>query len=226
MDFSLKDFDGSEIHPALKFKNKGLLASALRHSSLKNEEPGWNQADFERLEFLGDAVLNFIISRHIYSAFKESNEGNLSRLRASLVSRATLAKLARELGLERYILTGKSIRRGKPLEDKILADAFEALIAALYLDRGEKQTAAFLLKVYTAYLEDSGVKSAPQDPKSRLQEICQKRWKRLPEYQWIEMAEGVECTVTVNGLSSCAKAETKKKAAVKAAGMMIIRLES
>jgi ribonuclease III len=119
------------------FKNKDFLEESLQHSSWVNENPEKNLRDNERLEFLGDAVVNLVVATCLMEKFPELNEGDLSRIRANLVNETQLADLARSLELGPYLLLGKGelLTNGRE-KNSILADAFEAVVAAVYLDGG------------------------------------------------------------------------------------------
>jgi ribonuclease-3 len=171
----------------IRFKHKAILEQALIHSSYVNENPGLAPGDNERLEFLGDAVLGFVIARELYQRFPDLSEGEMTRVRSSLVSQDALARLAKTIGLGDYLYMGKgeeaSGGRRKPAN---LARALEALIAAIFLDRGLPPTRKFILK-----LAEKGLKAAPSqgveaDYKSKLQEIMQAKRQLKPTYRVIE----------------------------------------
>ena len=156
-----------------KFKNRKLLENALTHSSYANEVRMGHTSN-ERLEFLGDSVLSIIVSDYIYKQFPKMPEGELTRLRASLVCEKSLCGFSRELDIGRYMLLGKGEDKGGGRErDSILADAFEAVLAAIYLDGGmevaRKHVMNFVLRELNATQED-GFK----DYKTALQEIIQR----------------------------------------------------
>ena len=168
------------------FKNKNLLKGALTHRSYLNENPKWGQHN-ERLEFLGDSVLELITSEFLYKKYPEQTEGQLTVLRAALINYQMLAKVAREIELENYILLSKGEAKdfGKGRE-VISANAFEALLAAIYLDRGYKTSENFVGKFLLPHLEEVEEKQLYRDPKSFLQEIIQERLKLTPAYRVLE----------------------------------------
>ncbi len=170
--------DRLEKNIGYTFKNKALLKNALAHSSYANEKKG-SVTSNERLEFLGDSVLSIIVSDYIYSKFSNLPEGQLTRLRASLVCEKTLCSFSKRLGVGEHILLGKGERaNGGNERPSILADAFEAILAAIYLDGGmepAKQHVLRFVKEELRHLESEKFK----DYKTELQEIIQ----RNPEEQ-------------------------------------------
>lgn len=169
------------------FKNKNFLEESLQHSSWVNENPEKNLRDNERLEFLGDAVVNLAVATCLMAKFPELNEGDLSRIRANLVNESQLADLARELELGPYLLLGKGelLTNGRE-KNSILADAFEAVVAAVYLDGGFNTAFGFVQKCFDPLLIDAVSPKSNLDFKSRLQEIVQTRQTEMPEYQTIK----------------------------------------
>jgi ribonuclease-3 len=167
---------------AHRFMNPDLLELALTHKSYANENrvPAHN----ERLEFLGDAVLGFVISEHLMNTCPESSEGDLSRLRAAIVSEPALAAIAREIGLGSFLLLGRGEdQTGGRDKDSLLANCLEALIASVYLDAGIDAVEAFVLRFFGKVITRSCTARGTQDYKTELQELCQERIKQLPEYR-------------------------------------------
>jgi ribonuclease III len=163
------------------FTNSALLRTALTHRSagLPNNE---------RLEFLGDAILSYIIGEELYQRFPHAKEGELTRMRAHLVKGETLAVLARELNLGEVLrLGGGELKSGGWRRTSILADALEALIGAIYLDSGMENCKGMVLQIYAAHLAAISPKKDGKDPKTRLQEYLQARQQPLPEYQVTEI---------------------------------------
>lgn len=151
-----------------EFKNKELLINALTHTSYSNEHKNKDMKDNERLEFLGDAVLELVTSEFLYIYMKDMPEGQMSKLRASLVCEPTLAIDAKNFGLENYIYLGKGEdETGGRKRDSIISDAFEALIGAIFLDSGIEAAKAF---VYKFALDDIENKRMFHDSKTILQE--------------------------------------------------------
>lgn len=157
-----------------KFKNENLLKNALCHSSYANEVRGGVTSN-ERLEFLGDSVLSIVVSEHIFLRYPEMPEGELSRLRSSLVCEKALCESAKDLGLGDYLLLGKGESKGGGRErPSILADAFEAVIAAIYLDGGIEPVKKHIERYVIDKLDKIGVSIGSKDYKTVLQEIIQK----------------------------------------------------
>ena len=168
------------------FKNKKLLNEALTHRSYLNENPSWGQHN-ERLEFLGDSVLELITSEFLYKKYPNENEGQFTILRAALINYQMLAQVAREIELENHLLLSKGEAKdfGKGRE-AILADAFEALLAAIYLDQGYKVSENFVSKFLLPHLDEIEKRQLYKDPKSLLQEMIQEQSKLTPTYKVLE----------------------------------------
>jgi ribonuclease III len=164
------------------FTNSLLLEEALRHSSFVNEIPDSSQRDNERLEFLGDAVLNLAVGHMLLLRYSELKEGDLSRMRASLVNEQQLAKLARSLDLGGRIKLGKGeSQTGGQEKNSILAGALEALIAAVYLDGGFEAASECVRRLFLPLIGQLESGDAI-DFKSKLQELVQARPGRMPHY--------------------------------------------
>jgi ribonuclease III len=168
------------------FQRPQLLDEALTHKSFVNENRTKDRRQNERLEFLGDAVLSLIISEHLASVLPHCTEGALSKLKARLVSDSSLAKAAKRLDLGTLLRLGKGEELSKGREKhSLLADALEALIAAIYLDGGLDSSRAFTLRVFEHDLQamqELRGESGLEDYKTQLQEFCQKRYDTLPRY--------------------------------------------
>ena len=172
----------------VSFKEPSLLKQALVHSSYANENPGISPASSnERLEFLGDAVLGLVVAAKLYRDFPHLSEGEMTKLRSVLVRRATLARIARDIGLGDYLYLGKgeeaSGGRDKPAN---LARAFEAVIAAIFLDRGSNITRRFILRLLDSELQNAVSQRTETDYKSALQELVQAREQQTPTYHVLE----------------------------------------
>jgi ribonuclease-3 len=168
------------------FRRPELLDQALTHKSHLNELKEKGRKDNERLEFLGDAVLALVVSDHLAGAFPDSTEGELSKLKAYLVSEAVLAQAARrlDLGSQLRLGRGEELTHGRH-KHSLLADALESIIGAIYLDGGLEPARAFVLRAIAPQLEELGRTdgaAAIQDYKTQLQEWCQKRYETLPHY--------------------------------------------
>ena len=165
-----------------KFKNEQLLVRSMTHSSYANETKD-SAGSNERWEFLGDAVLSIIVSNAIFNDYKNLPEGELTKIRASLVCETSLCKFAKEISLGDYILLGKGERlTGGNQRPSILADAFEALIAAIYLDGGIDAATNFVMGFVERELNDNHI-GAFEDYKTVLQEIIQKNPEEVLEYR-------------------------------------------
>ena len=185
----MTDINFFELEQKIKyyFKNNYFLQESLQHSSWVNENPEKNLRDNERLEFLGDAVVNLAVATCLMDKFPELNEGELSRIRANLVNETQLADLARSLELGPYLFLGKGelLTNGRE-KNSILADAFEAVVAAVYLDGGFDQAFGFVKTFFDPLLNDAVSPDSNLDFKSRLQEIVQTRQTEMPEYKIIK----------------------------------------
>jgi ribonuclease-3 len=160
-----------------RFERPELLLRALTHRSAGGENN-------ERLEFLGDALLGFVIAEALLERYPDADEGRLSRLRASLVKMESLARLARGLELGEYLRLGAGeLRTGGFARDSILADSLEAVFGAVYLDRGFAAAKAVILSQFASSLERVGELRVTKDPKTRLQELLQADHRPLPEYE-------------------------------------------
>ena len=156
---------------AYRFQNRSLLRQALTHSSFANEMKVNKYGDYERLEFLGDAVLELVSSDFLYKERQETTEGDLTKLRASMVCEPALAYCAREFGLERFILLGRGEEAtGGRNRDSIVSDVMEALIGAIYLDGGIEEASGFIHRFVLSDLEN---KQLFYDAKTILQELVQ-----------------------------------------------------
>lgn len=168
----------------VNFKNSAFLQEALTHRSYLNENPRWPYPHNERLEFLGDAVLELAVTEFLYAKYPKEQEGWLTSLRAALVNYQMLARVAREIELEKSILLSRGEARdnGKARE-VILANAFEALVGAIYLDGGFKAATDFINRFVVPHLEEVVETGLYKDPKSKLQEVVQEKLKVTPAYQ-------------------------------------------
>ena len=170
----------------VKFTNINLLKEALTHRSYLNENPNWGRHN-ERMEFLGDAVLELITTEYLYQKYPQAAEGELTAFRAALINYQILAQVARKINLEKYIFLSKGEAKdtGKARES-ILANTFEALTAGIYLDQGYKIVQDFVEKFLLLYLEEIVEKQLYKDAKSLLQEIVQEKLKLTPAYKVLE----------------------------------------
>ncbi len=165
------------------FNNPQWLEQALIHSSYANEHPELRLPSNERLEFLGDAVLQLIISERLFQRYPDWAEGTLSRARASLVRERSLAKAARSIGLGAFLQLGcGEIRKDGEITESVLADALEALIGALYLDAGLHFTTTWIEQVFAEAMDQVGVGVKNEDYKTQLQEMLQQQGPRDIRY--------------------------------------------
>ena len=171
---------GLERDLSYEFKNKSLLTEALTHSSFSHEN-GLNY-NYERLEFLGDAVIGLIISDYIIKNYTDVDEGIMSQLRAYVVNEKFLSQAAKSLNIDKYIFLGKGELMSSKVSDSILSDIFEAVIAAVYLDGGYKMAADIALPVLKLGLEQVENGSVFLDEKGEIQKFSQKYYGVLPVY--------------------------------------------
>lgn len=219
--------DTARLQQALdyRFTDPGLLDQALTHSSAG----GRNN---ERLEFLGDSILNHIIAEALYRRFPGSREGELSRMRASLVKGDTLAAVAKELGLGVHIKLGSGERKsGGHRRGSIIADAFEAVVGAILLDSGVEQCRACVLALFEQRLEQIEPGSVGKDAKTQLQEFLQGANHPLPEYDLLEVTGRdharqfrVACRLESPRLEAEGTGSSRRKAEQDAAGLALEKL--
>ncbi|MDM8552722.1 ribonuclease III [Desulfobacterales bacterium HSG2] len=170
-----------------EFKDKNLLKEACRHSSYVNEQGLTDMRDNERLEFLGDAVLNLVIGDILMQRYPELPEGDLSRMRASLVNELQLAKIAKRINLGNYVRLGKGeIQTNGRRKKSILADTFEAIIAAVYLDGGFVSAFQFIESHFSKPITSIAEPTSNDDYKSRLQEVVQVSRGLMPAYRVVQ----------------------------------------
>lgn len=168
------------------FKDIGLLNQSLTHTSYAYETEGNGRCQNERMEFLGDVVLNLVISEHLYLKYLDYMEGELAKIRAMVVSRPVLSHLAKEIELGQYLLLGKGEEQsGGRKRSSILANTIEALFGAIYLDGGLEPARKFILNCYGSDISEIINRSLAQDYKTELQEFTQSRFKVLPVYKLV-----------------------------------------
>ena len=201
------------------FKNKIYLSTALTHSSKSKNNN-------ERLEYLGDAVINLAISDYLIKNFTDLDEGSLSILRSNLVSRATLSKVASQLGLESYLKIGKSLLNQENKKISIYGNAFEAIIGGIYLDKDFSQAASVVVNLLEKEIE-SLKKNKTKDKKTLLQEELQQRKVNLPIYKLNDENEesfNVICEVRELDLLSEGQGKNKKEAEQNAAANLLKKI--
>jgi ribonuclease-3 len=179
-----EEFEALEQAIGHRFRDRGTLEHALTHRSRANEDVTGGVADNESLEFLGDAVLGFVVAELLFVRYPDRDEGQKSKMKAALVSAPTLARLAERLGLGAHLLLGRGEEKtGGRRKHALLADGYEAVIAAIYLDGGMEAARQFILREIEPLLEGvAGAATIGDDHKSALQEVLQRRGDPLPEY--------------------------------------------
>ena len=221
----VRDYRKLEHRISYQFENSGLLKNALTHRSV-------GSTNNERLEFLGDAVLSFVVANAIYHRYPQVTEGELTRLRAYLVKGQTLAKLAKDLELGQYLILGQGeLSSGGHRRDSILADGFEALIAAIFLDGGLAPATDLLLSCYAEFFEDEAIFSKLKDAKTHLQEYLQARKYPLPTYE-LKQIEGAQhkqkfyvgCVVKGIDIQTQGEGTSRRKAEQHAAELYLAKL--
>lgn len=179
-----RDTEGLEKRIDFHFKNHSLLQEALTHRSYLNEHPDWPVDHNERLEYLGDAVLELAVTEDLFQDFPNFPEGQLTVLRAALVNYQTLSRVAADIDMESYIRMSKGERGDtSKAREVILANAFESLVGAMYLDQGFEPTKKFIQRFVSVYLPEIIKNRTYKDAKSELQELIQERFKVTPTYK-------------------------------------------
>ena len=181
----MKDFSNFEEIIGVKFKNIDLLRQSVVHRSYINEHANFELYHNERLEFLGDAVLEIVVTEYLFHHFPDTPEGDLTNWRASLVNSKMLAIVAEEINLEKYLYLSKGEKKDKNSKARqyIIANAVEALIGAIYLDRGIKPAKKFIQSFFLCKLENILSNELHLDPKSKFQEKAQENFKLTPHYK-------------------------------------------
>lgn len=180
-------FDELERQLGYRFRDRDLLERALTHRSRAHEDASGAVTDNESLEFLGDSILGFVVADELFRTFPQSDEGEKSKIKASLVSTTMLAALARRIGLGEFLVLGRGEEKtGGRRKQALLADGYEALIAAIYLDGGIEAARSFVTAQLAPAVASAREPSCPQhDHKSALQELLQARSRPLPEYRLV-----------------------------------------
>lgn len=212
--------------------NSELYVQALKHRSLLRGTPDSHMESNERLEYLGDAVLGFVVAEHLFSEYPLYDEGFLTRLRAKLVNGQALAARARELELARFILVSESLTEKQKDSDSILSDAFEAIIGAIYLDHGIEAAASFIRRAVLTDVDLDQLARRKDNHKSILLEFVQARSKSQPEYDVVSESgpshdKRFVIAVRVEGVEyGRAEDRSKKRAEQTAAKLAIEQLKS
>ena len=222
--------DLAELQTCLgyKFRDENLLCLALTHPSVAHES-GVATAHNQRLEFLGDAVLQLVLTQKLYEQFHAFDEGPLTKARAKLVNRRTLAEHARTLGIGAHLILSRGEETSGGRERaSTLADAFEALLGAIFLDGSFDAAREFILREFDADFSTLNESAGIENPKGELQELLQSRSSRAPEYQTIS-ATGpdhdrvFECTVQHEGVELARGRGKSKKAAESNAALAALK---
>jgi len=206
----------------LTFNNPELFVMALTHRSFGSNNN-------ERLEFLGDSILGFVIAQKLYDTFPDACEGGLSRLRASLVNETSLAELARKHQLGDYLLLGSGeLKSGGFRRDSILSDALEAIMGALFKDQGIETCQQWIVDLFADKLQSLSLNNWQKDPKTQLQELMQSKKMELPEYTLITMSGlaheqtfKVKCSIPLIKETCTGTGISRKKAEQSAAEQML-----
>lgn len=229
---SSEDLSSLENSLGYTFKKKSRLKASLTHKSYAHEKSNDRTSFNERMEFLGDSVLELIISEYLYTTYPEYTEADLSKIKSYVVQESTLAQTAKDLDIGAYLYLGKGEEMtGGRKKPSLLADAFEAVLAAIYLDGGLKKAKEFVLRNLTLKIDDLSLNNFIFDFKTELQEVAQSRYGVLPRYV-IHKEEGPEHQKTFevqvfikDNFMGSGKGKTKKAAEQKAAeaGLNTIR---
>jgi ribonuclease-3 len=231
---------GTELEPlerriGYRFKDRGMLEHALTHRSRVHEDASGGVFDNESMEFLGDSVLGFVIAAMLFREFPQHNEGQKSKLKASLVSAAALARLGERLGLGEFLILGRGEEKtGGRRKHAIIADCYEALIAAIYLDGGIDPAERFIAREFASLIDEAkrtgAAASFTEDWKSALQEYLQSGGRGLPVYRLAgevgpDHRKSFVVEVVVEGSAvATAEGRSKKEAAQAAAKAALDRL--
>ncbi|MEN8151191.1 MAG: ribonuclease III, partial [Planctomycetota bacterium] len=210
------------------FRREGLLRKALTHSSVKDDKHPSN----ERLEFLGDAILGMVISEYLFSMLPHNDEGDLTKVKSVVVSSQSLSRLGLELGLDKYLLIGKGIRLKKEIPRSLIANVVEAVIAAVYLDRGMEAARHFVLDHLHAYVEEVlADEHVEKNYKSLLQQCAQKELSGTPVYRVVgergpDHSKSFRVAAVVNGREfPIGTGASKKEAEQEAAKIALLAIE-
>jgi len=217
-----------QIRLSYKFRDESLLCVALTHPSVAHESGG-TQPHNQRLEFLGDAVLQLVLTSELYEKFSTFDEGPLTKARAKLVNRRALAERARVLDLGAYLILsrGEETHGGRE-RPSALADAFEALLGAIFLDGGFEAVSKFILSEFSAAFGELGELPGIENPKGELQELLQARSPKAPEYHVVSAVgpdhdRMFECTVEHEGVELARGSGKSKKSAESNAAMAALK---
>ena len=212
------------------FNDRNLLKNALLHKSLGNERKEYKNQNNERLELLGDAVLDLIVAEYLYKSYKNASEGTIAKLKAMIVSEPILAKISRQIGVGKFLMLSRGeVMSGGRNRESILADSFEAILGAVYIDSYLDDARNFTLSHIKQYIDHIEEDEDILDFKSILQEYVQKEFRTVPTYKLIaergpDHMKEFEIQVIVGNYREKAVAKNKKKAEQLSAKALCIKL--
>lgn len=212
------------------FNDRNLLKNALLHKSLGNERKEYKNQNNERLELLGDAVLDLIVAEYLYKNYKSASEGTIAKLKAMIVSEPILAKISRQIGVGKFLMLSRGeVMSGGRNRESILADSFEAILGAVYIDSNLEEARVFALSHIKQYIDHIEENEDILDFKSILQEYVQKEFRTVPTYELIaergpDHMKEFEIQVIVGNYKEKAVARNKKKAEQLSAKALCIKL--
>ncbi|WP_335940905.1 ribonuclease III [Fusobacterium polymorphum] len=212
------------------FNDRNLLKNALLHKSLGNERKEYKNQNNERLELLGDAVLDLIVAEYLYKNYKSASEGTIAKLKAMIVSEPILAKISRQIGVGKFLMLSRGeVMSGGRNRESILADSFEAILGAVYIDSNLEEARVFALSHIKQYIDHIEENEDILDFKSILQEYVQKEFRTVPTYELVaergpDHMKEFEIQVVVGNYKEKAVARNKKKAEQLSAKALCIKL--
>ena len=212
------------------FNDRNLLKNALLHKSLGNERKEYKNQNNERLELLGDAVLDLIVAEYLYKNYKNASEGTIAKLKAMIVSEPILAKISRQIGVGKFLMLSRGeVMSGGRNRESILADSFEAILGAVYIDSNLEEARVFALSHIKQYIDHIEENEDILDFKSILQEYVQKEFRTVPTYELVaergpDHMKEFEIEVIVGNYKEKAVARNKKKAEQLSAKALCIKL--
>ena len=212
------------------FNDRNLLKNALLHKSLGNERKEYKNQNNERLELLGDAVLDLIVAEYLYKNYKNASEGTIAKLKAMIVSEPILAKISRQIGIGKFLMLSRGeVMSGGRNRESILADSFEAILGAVYIDSNLDEARVFALSHIKQYIDHIEENEDILDFKSILQEYVQKEFRTVPTYELVaergpDHMKEFEIQVIVGNYREKAVARNKKKAEQLSAKALCIKL--
>ena len=212
------------------FNDRNLLKNALLHKSLGNERKEYKNQNNERLELLGDAVLDLIVAEYLYKNYKNASEGTIAKLKAMVVSEPILAKISRQIGVGKFLMLSRGeVMSGGRNRESILADSFEAILGAVYIDSNLNEARVFALSHIKQYIDHIEENEDILDFKSILQEYVQKEFRTVPTYELVaergpDHMKEFEIQVIVGNYKEKAVAKNKKKAEQLSAKALCIKL--